>query len=69
VATSPLSAVLPGFAPTNAAAPTPPRQQSLADLGTPLSDTTFVVVDLETTGGSANSDAITEIGALKLHGG
>jgi DNA polymerase III subunit epsilon len=35
----------------------------------PLSETTFVVLDLETTGGSHNSDAITEIGALKLCGG
>ncbi len=66
--TSPLTAALPGFEPT---APTlgAPRQQSLADLGMPLSETTFVVLDLETTGGSANSDAITEIGALKLRGG
>ncbi len=30
---------------------------------------TFVVVDLETTGGSAESDAITEIGAVKVRGG
>ncbi|HET9729249.1 MAG TPA: DEDD exonuclease domain-containing protein [Acidimicrobiia bacterium] len=45
------------------------RQQSLDDLGTPLSEVTFVVVDLETTGGSAAMDAITEIGALKLCGG
>ena len=44
-------------------------QQSFDDLGTPLSDVTFVVVDLETTGGSPTTDAITEIGALKLRGG
>ena len=69
VPTSPLPVVLPGFAPATPSAPAPPRQQSLADLGMPLSDTTFVVVDLETTGGSANRDAITEIGALKLRGG
>jgi DNA polymerase-3 subunit epsilon len=66
--TSPLTALLPGFEPTP---PTiaPARQQSLADLGMPLAQTTFVVLDLETTGGSANTDAITEIGALKLRGG
>ena len=40
-----------------------------------LRDTTFVVVDLETTGGRAKEghdgafDAITEIGAVKVHGG
>jgi len=39
-----------------------------------LRDTTFVVVDLETTGGRAsgdggNVDAITEIGAVKVRGG
>jgi DNA polymerase-3 subunit epsilon len=34
-----------------------------------LIDTTFVVVDLETTGGSHSSDAITEIGAVKIRGG
>jgi DNA polymerase-3 subunit epsilon len=45
------------------------RQGSFADLGTPLSEVTFVVVDLETTGGSAQSDAITEIGAVKVRGG
>ncbi len=66
--TSPLTAVLPGFEPTIAALGTP-RQQSLADLGAPLVETTFVVLDLETTGGSAAVDAITEIGALKLRGG
>ena len=49
-------------------APTP-VQRSFDDLGTPLADVTFVVVDLETTGGSPGDDAITEIGAVKLRGG
>ena len=44
-------------------------QRSFDDLGTPLSAVTFVVVDLETTGGSPGDDAITEIGAVKLRGG
>ena len=54
-------------------------QLSFADIGAGLSlrDTTFVVVDLETTGGRAKPsapagddyDAITEIGAVKVRGG
>ncbi|NUS71893.1 MAG: DEDD exonuclease domain-containing protein [Corynebacteriales bacterium] len=36
---------------------------------TPLRDVTFMVVDLETTGTSASSDSITEIGAVKVRGG
>jgi len=60
--------------------PVPYRQRmgqlSFADVD-PLADvslreTTFVVVDLETTGGRAsgeNHDAITEIGAVKVRGG
>ena len=44
-------------------------QLTLDDLGTPLADVTFCVVDLETTGGSADRCGITEIGAVKLRGG
>lgn len=44
-------------------------QPSLDDIGEPLSATTFVIVDLETTGGSPTSAAITEIGAVKTRGG
>jgi DNA polymerase III subunit epsilon len=46
-----------------------PLQLSLDELGEPLRTTTFVVVDLETTGGAAAGDAITEIGAVKGRGG
>ncbi|HLS65208.1 MAG TPA: DEDD exonuclease domain-containing protein [Ruania sp.] len=46
-----------------------PVQLGLEDIGTPLFDATFVVVDLETTGGSARESAITEIGAVKVRGG
>ena len=45
------------------------RQGSLDDLGEPLPDVTFCVVDLETTGGSAADCEITEVGAVKLRGG
>lgn len=44
-------------------------QRSFDDLGTALHDVTFVVIDLETTGGSAADCAITEVGAVKLKGG
>ena len=44
-------------------------QLSFDELGTPLRDVTFVVLDLETTGGSAQRDAITEVGAVKVRGG
>ncbi len=43
-------------------------QDSFEDLGTHLSEVTFCVVDLETTGG-AETDAITEFGAVKVRGG
>ena len=42
---------------------------SLDELDEPLRDTTFTVVDLETTGGRAGNDGITEIGAVKVRGG
>ncbi|MEA2517860.1 MAG: polymerase subunit epsilon, partial [Actinomycetota bacterium] len=41
-------------------------QGSFEDLGTPLSQVTFCVVDLETTGGSPTESAITEVGAVKV---
>ncbi len=44
-------------------------QLSLSDLGTQLSDCVFVIVDLETTGGAGIDAGITEIGAVKVHGG
>ncbi|MPZ53120.1 MAG: DEDD exonuclease domain-containing protein [Acidimicrobiia bacterium] len=42
-----------------------PVQGSFEDLGTPLSQVTFCVLDLETTGGSARDCEITEIGAAR----
>ncbi len=44
-------------------------QLAFDELGTPLRHVTFVVFDLETTGGSAEDDAVTEIGAVKVCGG
>ena len=44
-------------------------QVGLDTIGEPLHQTTFVVVDLETTGGSPEHSAITEIGAVKTRGG
>jgi DNA polymerase-3 subunit epsilon len=46
-----------------------PIQLALDEVGVPLSDVTFVVVDLETTGGRPTDSAITEIGAVKVRGG
>jgi DNA polymerase-3 subunit epsilon len=44
-------------------------QLQIDDLGQTLSASTFVVVDLETTGGAAVDAGITEIGAVKVRGG
>src|SRR5512134_1906876 len=44
-------------------------QRSFDDLGTPLHDVTFCVVDIETTGGAAADGGITEVGAVKVRGG
>ena len=45
------------------------EQLSTDALGMPLSQATFVVVDLETTGGSPAEAGITEIGAVRIRGG
>lgn len=46
------------------------EQTSFEELGRPLRETTFTVVDLETTGGSAaGGSMITEIGAVKVRSG
>jgi len=44
-------------------------QATFDELGEPLREVTFVVVDLETTGGSPAASAVTEIGAVKVRGG
>jgi DNA polymerase-3 subunit epsilon len=44
-------------------------QQTLDDISPALVDTMFVVVDLETTGGSSSEHRITEIGAVKVRAG
>ncbi len=45
-------------------------QSTIQDIGTPLSDIRFVVLDLETSGGAPHlGAAITEVGAVKVKGG
>lgn len=45
------------------------EQLQIDDIGQALSAATFVVVDLETTGGAPVDAGITEIGAVKIRGG
>jgi DNA polymerase-3 subunit epsilon len=72
--------ITPTYRPPVPASPSPLRaatarlsarfeQATIEELGTPLAEVTFVVVDLETTGGSPKDSAITEIGAVKVRGG
>ncbi|WP_052022325.1 DEDD exonuclease domain-containing protein [Actinotalea ferrariae] len=56
----------PSVQPTSAVQPT---FEAFDDAATPLSEVTFVVVDLETTGGSPDTCGITEIGAVRVRGG
>ena len=44
-------------------------QRSFDDLGTPLHEVTFCVLDFETTGGHRHNDMITEVGIVKVRGG
>lgn len=44
-------------------------QRRFDDLGAPLHEVTFCVIDLETTGGSRHADAITEVAAVRYRGG
>lgn len=60
---------MPAHAPFDSAPSARSGQLTLGDLGTPLSEVRFLVVDLETTGTSAGSSAITEIGAVRMRGG
>jgi DNA polymerase-3 subunit epsilon len=43
-------------------------QRSFDDLGTPLSEVTFVVLDVETTGGSPATCSLTEVAAASCSG-
>ena len=46
-----------------------PVQRCFDDLGVPLAEVPFCVLDIETTGGSPAGCGITEIGALRFRGG
>jgi DNA polymerase III epsilon subunit family exonuclease len=45
------------------------EQQSFDDLGTPLHQVTFVVLDVETTGASPSCASLTEVAAARYQGG
>ena len=46
-----------------------PIQRTFDDLGTPLHEVSFCVLDLETTGATPADCEITEVGAVKFVGG
>jgi DNA polymerase III subunit epsilon len=54
---------------TRSPSPRDTARQTTFDDQTPLIDTTFVVLDLETTGLSPERDRITEVGAVRARGG
>jgi DNA polymerase-3 subunit epsilon len=58
----------PATSPPSPAAPVR-HQRSFDELGIPLYQVTFVVLDLETTGASPNDCEVTEIGAVKYRAG
>lgn len=66
---------VPAAVPSSPSSPSGNRyvQGTLDDIGggtdEPLATVTFVVVDLETTGGAPDGGGITEIGAVKVRGG
>jgi len=45
------------------------HQRTIDELGTPLIDTEFCIIDLETTGADRDRDMITEVGAARFRGG
>lgn len=47
----------------------PTTQRSLEDLGRPLEQTTFCIVDVETTGEAPATGSITEVAAVRIRGG
>jgi len=65
-----MSPVKPKIPRSNFGPPTDNWQPGFNEIGTHLKDTTFIVLDLETTGASPTTGcAITEIGAVAVRGG
>jgi DNA polymerase III subunit epsilon len=69
VSTDAVSVARPTVGAMRTAAPVQPTFDTFDAASTPLRDVTFVVVDLETTGGSPDTCGITEIGAVRVRGG